>query len=428
MEQSRYDTDCRLAFIHIGWKWLLIFLLCMTGTNLTAQITSPLATSSRTTHYPNHPDRNDPIYIYCVTNTDGEITGSLTASHPEDPVSDYDFEWRKYNPLIPGFDAVLKLETQVKISTVSGLESGGYRVNITNGGANDTILVAWVFINKPMVNAEIQNFTCDYLAMNGDTLARLFTYYDPEDHADTTLQNGLNFEWSSIPASAIPYPTLELNPITWEPPFEDTDYYLKVTDWLGCQNEDSFFYHSIHVKPDFTPEPVQGEAPLEVNFTNNSLNAVTFEWSFGDDSTSILEIPPTHTYYIPGEYEVKLIARSTWCEDSLKYQYIIVDPSALDIPNVFTPNEDTYNDRFVVASQSLRSIYVQVFSRTGKKVYEFSGQGDKLREWKGWDGKINGGPEASPGVYYYIIRAVGWDDVEYRGKLYRGSVYLIREK
>ena len=310
MEQSRYDTDYRLVFISMGWKCLLIILFCLTVTNLTAQITSPLATSSRTTHYPNHPDRNDPIYIYCVTNTDGEVTGSLTASHPDDFVSDYDFEWRKYNPSIPGFDAAFKQETQVKTSTASGLESGGYRVSITNGGANDTILVAWVFINKPLVSAEIQNFTCDYLAMDGDTLARLFTYYDPEDHTDITLQNGLNFEWSSIPVSAIPYPTLELNPITWEPPYEDTDYYLKVTDQLGCQNEDSFFYHSIHVKPDFIPEPVQGEAPLEVNFTNNSLNATVFEWSFGDDSTSILEVPQTHTYYIPDEYEVKLIARS----------------------------------------------------------------------------------------------------------------------
>ena len=95
---------------------------------------------------------------------------------------------------------------------------------------------------------------------------------------------------------------------------------------------------------------------------------------------------------------------------------------------MFTPNDDEWNDRFVVASQSLRSIYVQVFSRTGKKVYEFSGQGTRLQEWKGWDGKINGGAEASPGVYFYIIRAVGWDDIEYKGKLYRGTVYLIREK
>jgi gliding motility-associated-like protein len=430
MEQKRHIKGWRISLICSGWKFpVILWLFCLTVANLTAQITSPSSSLSRTAHYPNHPDRTDPIYIYCVTNTDGEITGSLSASHPEDAVSDFDFEWRKYNPSIPGFDPVLKMDTQVKTSTVTGLESGGYQVNITNGASNDTILVAWIFINKPLVSAEIQNFTCDYLAMNGDTLAQLFTYYDPEDHSDATLPNGINFAWSSIPPSSIPYPTLELNPITWNPPYEDTDYYLTVTDWLTCQNEDSFFYHSIHVKPDFTPEPAQGEAPLEVNFTNTSLNAVTFEWSFGDDSTSILEIPPTHTYYYPDEYEVKLIARSAeGCEDSLKFQYIIVDPSGLDIPNVFTPNDDEWNDRFVVASQSLRTIYVQIFSRTGKKVYEFSGQGTRLQEWKGWDGKINGGADASPGVYFYIIRAVGWDDIEYKGKLYRGTVYLIREK
>lgn len=430
MEQRGHISVWRLFWFSNGWKYLLFLsIFPLTITDLPAQITSPSASSSRTSHYPNHPERTDPIFIYCVSNTDGEITGSLTAHHPQDAVSAFDFEWRKYNPSIPGFDAVFQQDTQANESTVSGLESGGYQVSITNGPSNDTTLVAWVFINKSLVSAEIQNFTCDYLALHGDTLGQLFTYYDPEDHADTIIHNGIHFEWSSIPASSIPYPTLELNPITWQPPYEDTDYYLKVTDLLGCQNEDSFFYHSIHVKPDFTPDPVQGEAPLEVNFDNTSLNAVEFEWSFGDDSTSILEIPPTHTYYFPDEYEVKLIARSAeGCEDSLKFQYIVVDPSGLEVPNVFTPNNDDWNDRFVVASQSLRSIYVQVFSRTGKKVYEFSGQGTRLQEWKGWDGKIDGGAEASPGVYFYIIRAVGWDDVEYRGKLYRGTVYLIREK
>lgn len=430
MKQDRYRTHWTLSLISSGSKYRgILFFFFLGVTPLSAQITAPLASSSRTTHYPNHPDRTDPIFIYCVSNTDGEVTGSLTARHPEDAVSDFDFAWRKYNPSIPGFDAVFQQETQVKSSAVSGLESGGYQVSITNGASSDTTLMAWIFINKPLVNANIQNFTCDYLAMHGDTLGQVFTYYDPEDHADTIQHNGIHFEWSSIPVSPIPYPTLELNPITWEPPYEDTDYYLKVIDWLGCQNEDSFFYHSIHVKPDFTPEPVQGEAPLEVSFDNTSLNAVEFEWFFGDDSTSILEIPSTHTYYIPDEYEVKLIARSAeGCEDSLKYQYIVVDPSGLEVPNVFTPNDDDWNDRFVVASQSLRSIYVQVFSRTGKKVYEFSGQGTRLQEWKGWDGKIDGGAEASPGVYFYIIRAVGWDDVEYKGKLYRGTVYLIREK
>jgi gliding motility-associated-like protein len=407
----------------------MILVVLLMGIEISGQIISPGASSSRTANYPNHPGEADRVYIYCASNTSGEITGSLTASHPEDAVSDFDFEWRMYNPAIPGFDIIFAQDIQVKSSSVNGLESGGYQVHISNGGSNDTTLVAWVFINKPHVNSKIQNFTCDYLAMNGDTLAQIFTYYDPEDHTGVSIPNGINFTWSSIPPSTIPYPTLELNPVTWEPPYEDTDYYLKIIDWLACQNEDSFFYHSIHVKPDFTPDPTQGEAPLEVNFDNTSINAVEFNWFFGDDSSSISEIPATHTYYFPDEYEVKLITRSAeGCEDSLKFQYIIVDPSGLDVPNVFTPNNDTWNDRFVVASQSLRSIHVEVFSRTGKKVYEFSGQGTKLAEWKGWDGKINGSADASPGVYFYIIRAVGWDDKEYKGKLYRGTVYLIREK
>lgn len=421
-----------------GWKYLVILsLFCLTGANLPAQITAPSASSSRTAHYPNHPDRTDPIYIYCVTNTGGDITGSLTASHPEDAVSDYDFEWRKYNPSIPGFDPVFKQEIQVKTSSASGLESGGYQVQITNGGSNDTTLVAWVFINKPKVHVKIQNFTCDYLAMVADTLSpQIFTYYDPEDHTQHSEPNELSFVWSAIPEMWIPNPTTYPDPYLNSPPFVDTDFYLKVTDSYGCQNEDSLFYHSIHVKPDFTADPTQGEAPLDVSFTNTSINAVRYEWHFGDDSTSTLETPEIHTYYFPkpiepevNGYKVKLIAWSLeGCEDSSDVQYIVVERSSLDIPNVFTPNDDTYNDRFVVSSKSLRSIYVQVFSRTGKKVYEFSGQGTRLQEWKGWDGKIDGGAEASPGVYFYIIRAVGWDDIEYKGKLYRGTVYLIREK
>ena len=405
MRNYRNRKEYRIRSLSRIEKYLtMILVILMIGIEISGQIISPGASSSKTTNYLNHPERTDLVYIYCTSNTSGEITGLLTASHPEDVVSDFDFEWRIYNPSIPGFDTIFMQDTQVKSSTVNGLESGGYQVHISNGGSNDTTLVAWIFINKPHVIAEIQNFTCDYLAMNGDTLAQVFTYYDPEDHTGVSIPNGINFEWSSIPPSVIPYPTLELKPVTWGPPYEDTDYYLKVTDRLACQNEDSFFYHSIHVKPDFTVDPSQGEAPLDVSFTNTSINAVRYEWHFGDDSTSILENPGIHTYYFPKPippevvgYEAKLIAWSLeGCEDSSDVQYIVVDLSYLDIPNVFTPNNDSWNDRFVVASQSLRSIHVQVYSRTGKKVYEFSGQGTKLAEWKGWDGKINGGSEASP--------------------------------
>ena len=106
---------------------------------------------------------------------------------------------------------------------------------------------------------------------------------------------------------------------------------------------------------------------------------------------------------------------------------IIVDPSELKIPNVFTPNNDGINDNFMVESKSLRILSVEIFSRSGRNVYSFYGESEILREWKGWDGNVNSSStKATPGVYFYIIRAYGWDDVIYDSKEYRGFVYLYR--
>ena len=70
---------------------------------------------------------------------------------------------------------------------------------------------------------------------------------------------------------------------------------------------------------------------------------------------------------------------------------------------------------------------MEIFSRSGLKVYGFNGEGKNLREWQGWDGNVNNSSiKASPGVYFYLIRAFGWDDVNYDGKKYRGFVYLYR--
>ena len=120
------------------------------------------------------------------------------------------------------------------------------------------------------------------------------------------------------------------------------------------------------------------------------------------------------------------------CIDSLRSENIVVDPSTLEIPNVFTPDGDGLNDYFVVEASSLRHLNVQIFSRSGVKVYSFDGEGESLRDWKGWDGNINNSSrKATPGVYFYIIMAYGWDDVVYDGKYgngrnTRGFVYLYR--
>jgi len=221
-------------------------------------------------------------------------------------------------------------------------------------------------------------------------------------------------------------------PPIFTPPLEDVTYMLQVSDSFGCVSESSFYYESIHVKADFSVEPQKGEAPLEVTFIDKSIRGTYYKWEFGDgkDSISTLKDPGSHIYYRPNVngYSVKLIIESDLhCIDSMRIDNIVVEPSELDIPNVFTPNEDGMNDRFVLQKKSLRYLSVEIFSRSGMKVYSFSGQGEALRNWEGWDGTINNSSAlASPGVYFYVIRALGWDDVDYDSKEQRGFVYLYR--
>jgi hypothetical protein len=81
----------------------------------------------------------------------------------------------------------------------------------------------------------------------------------------------------------------------------------------------------------------------------------------------------------------------------------------------------------MVESKSLRMISMEVYSRSGIRVYSFYGEGEALREWQGWDGNVNNSSrKATPGVYFYIIRAYGWDDVKYDSKEQRGFVHLYR--
>ena len=46
-------------------------------------------------------------------------------------------------------------------------------------------------------------------------------------------------------------------------------------------------------------------SPCQVLFENNSVNAFSFQWEFGDDSVSYIK-QPAHWFMKPGTYQVKL--------------------------------------------------------------------------------------------------------------------------
>ena len=75
-----------------------------------------------------------------------------------------------------------------------------------------------------------------------------------------------------------------------------------------------------------------------------------------------------------------------------------VCPLLLEIPNVFIPNDDMYNNTFVpIIQQEVRSMLTVIYDRTARKVHETNDLQIN------WDGKLENGNDASDGVYYWII-------------------------
>jgi gliding motility-associated-like protein len=68
------------------------------------------------------------------------------------------------------------------------------------------------------------------------------------------------------------------------------------------------------------------------------------------------------------------------------------------IPDIFTPNGDTHNDKFEVKSIFTNSFRIRIYSRWGEVVFQSENSID------GWDGNINGKP-AADGYYVYKIDA-----------------------
>ncbi len=81
-----------------------------------------------------------------------------------------------------------------------------------------------------------------------------------------------------------------------------------------------------------------------------------------------------------------------------------VPPTALFIPNVFTPNGDGKNDFWKIEGwQEGMKGKVEVFNRWGEQVYQ-----SHQAENEAWDGRdFNSGITAADGVYFYTLKIVG---------------------
>jgi gliding motility-associated-like protein len=128
----------------------------------------------------------------------------------------------------------------------------------------------------------------------------------------------------------------------------------------------------------------------------------------------------TDSVYTPlesGTYTV-LATDLNGCESADFMELDFVDCN-IDIPNVFTPNNDGFNDEWVIDID--RPLYVEllIFNRWGRKVFESN---EELIVWDGVHYKT--GEDCSEGTYFFILKARTFDGAFFEAT---GNIELIRD-
>ena len=181
----------------------------------------------------------------------------------------------------------------------------------------------------------------------------------------------------------------------------------------GCESELAEI--DLGVRP--SPKPSLGRDTLvcsrnEVEFI---LDPGEFNFYAWQDNT----ISPTMTVREEGEYRVR-VRDDLGCFGFDTLYVTDQCPTIVFLPNIFTPNEDDYNDHFFVQGDEIISFHLQVYNRWGGLVYE-------TREVEpGWDGTFNG-QNAQTGVYTWILNYEGYEENgKVQSKMEAGTVTLIR--
>ncbi len=103
---------------------------------------------------------------------------------------------------------------------------------------------------------------------------------------------------------------------------------LTVTGPGGSDTETKVDYITVSEPPvaDFVGSPTSGNAPLTVNFTDQSTgNPTSWSWDFGDGNTSTAQ-NPSHTYNAAGTYTVTLtVSNDCGSDQMVKVDYITVN-------------------------------------------------------------------------------------------------------
>lgn len=234
------------------------------------------------------------------------------------------------------------------------------------------------------------------------------------DSVPLQASGGVSYQWS--PTEAITNLTTD-SPTVF--PQQSTVYSVTVTDASGCIGtaQTTVQVENIALDAGSDSEILAGSSTPLMATTNG--NIVTYSWQPAD----ILNAPNTpNPIAMPLQTTVFEVVGTSdnGClyTDSVQITVLPLPPdcSAIAIPTAFSPNGDSYNDYFRIATQQpLEAMTLQIYNRWGETVFV----ADNV--YQTWDGTHNGKPQPI-GVYVFYLTAICQGETV----LKKGNITLIR--
>ena len=409
-------------------KYILFFLLVVSS-QLSAQIVSVGHTATENAEY----SQDDKLFFYADISS-----AELSAAAPAG--TNITYTWEKYDN--GNWSEVMTINT----STFIDVNEGAYRVSVKDNGSIVRQDVCWAF-EPEILTLEVDTIfsDCTNIQLSTKTTTKPLNYVNPANGNPYTVNYQLSYEWSSVPASSASTKT-EAQP-TMKAPAEPTTYTAKAIAFNGAHSLDADLVYDEPkaVKANFNFNVTDRENPNELPgntkftgiteytgsseilvFINDSSKGLNKSYKI-DFITENGEEKPTENDLIEitfdklGSYKMKITVKNdiSGCSADTILGPIKIEEIYLGIPDVFTPDGDGINDKFMAVYTSIKEFKMIVFNRWGRKVFQTTDPGEA------WDGKI-GGKDAAEGVYFYVVTAKGYNKGEER-KL-EGPVHLLRGK
>ncbi|MBC8527115.1 MAG: T9SS type A sorting domain-containing protein [Candidatus Cloacimonetes bacterium] len=206
-------------------------------------------------------------------------------------------------------------------------------------------------------------------------------------------------------------------------------------------------YHPFSYGPspyyaNFEAEPISGEVPLTVQFTDLSSgdDIQNWEWDFQNDGiVDSYEQNPTFTYQDTGYYSVKLKIQYGPIEDGfIKANYIhvtddqgcaehnIQNPSAIKLTNYPNP----FKQETVISCKlppNLKNTILEIYNVKGQLIKQFKRQKVKGKNIEiVWDGRDNNGKPVANGIYLYKLSIDKSEDISSERKSIIKKMILLK--